>query len=259
MARRVQPKPPRAKSPEAGLTKGPSGIASGTAESLDQRRRRAGKIVAQLKNEYADATCALHHKNALQLLIATILSAQSTDETVNKVTPAVFERYPDAESLAAADPAEVERMIHRTGFFRQKTKSIIGACEAIAREFGGEVPDTMAGLLQLRGVARKTANVVLGTWFGRNEGVVVDTHVGRLAHRLALTWSSKNDKDAVKIEQDMMQVIPHDDWTFTSHALIWHGRRVCAARKPDCAGCVLNKLCPSAFTFDNGAPPKGRR
>ncbi len=221
-------------------------------ESIEEKKRRARKIIAELKKIYPEATCALKHASALQLLIATILSAQSTDETVNKVTPILFAQYPTAEKLAAADAAEIERLIYQTGFFRQKTKSVIGTCEAIVREFGGQVPDTMEALLRLRGVARKTANVVLGTWFGKNEGVVVDTHVGRLAHRLGLTWTSKHEKDAVNIEKDLMQVIPREEWTYTSHALIWHGRRICSARKPKCGECVLNKLCPTAFTFDNG-------
>lgn len=219
-------------------------------EPFESKKERARKIIALLHKMYPDATCALHHDSALQLLVATILSAQSTDETVNKVTPALFAKYPTAESLAAADPADVEKIIYPTGFFRQKTKSIIGAAKAICERFGCDVPETMDELIELPGVARKTANVLLGTRFQKNEGVVVDTHVGRLAHRLALTWSSKNEKDAVKIEQDLMQVLPRKDWTFTAHALIWHGRRVCTARKPKCAECRLNTLCPAAFTFD---------
>jgi endonuclease-3 len=219
-------------------------------EPLAERKRRAERIIAELKKLYPQADCALHHGSALELLIATILSAQSTDETVNKVTPVLFERYPTAEALAEADPADVERIVHSTGFFRQKTKSIIGACKKIVEAFGGKVPDSMEALIQLPGVARKTANVVLGTWFRKNEGVVVDTHIGRLAHRLGLTWTSKNDKDAVKIEQDLMEVLPRDEWTYTGHALIWHGRRVCTARKPRCGACALSGLCPSAFTFE---------
>jgi len=207
------------------------------------------RILAGLKAAYPDADCALRHGSALELLVATILSAQSTDETVNKVTPILFSRYPAVADLAQADPADVERIIHSTGFFRQKTKSIINACKMIVEKFGGQVPQTMDELTQLPGVARKTANVLLGTWFHKNEGVVVDTHIGRLAHRLGLTWTSKDDKDAVKIEQDLMQVIPREEWTYVGHALIWHGRRVCSARKPNCCGCTLSKHCPSAFTF----------
>ncbi len=221
-----------------------------TAESLPDRRKRMVRILAGLNAAYPDADCALKHGSALELLVATILSAQSTDETVNKVTPVLFAAYPDATALASADPADVERIVHSTGFFRQKSKSIINACKMIVERFGGQVPQTMDELTQLPGVARKTANVLLGTWFHKNEGVVVDTHVGRLAHRLGLTWTSKDDKDAVKIEQDLMQVIPQEEWTYVGHALIWHGRRVCFARKPNCAGCNLNKVCPSAFTFD---------
>jgi len=190
----------------------------------------------------------------LQLLVSTILSAQSTDETVNRVTPVLFARFPTAEALASASPDEIEAIVHPTGFFRQKTKSIQQASRTIVEQFGGQVPGTMEELLQLRGVARKTANVVLGSWFDQNEGVVVDTHVGRLAHRLGLTWRSKNEKDAVKIERDLMEVVPRDEWTYLSHALIWHGRKVCSARKPNCAGCVLNAECPSAFKI-NGQPP----
>jgi endonuclease-3 len=231
-------------------------------EAVEEKRKRARKLVAGLHELYPDATCALQHKSALELLIATILSAQSTDETVNKVTPVLFAKYSKAADLAKADPADVEKIIYPTGFFRNKTKSIIGACKAIAGQHDNTVPQTMEELIELPGVARKTANVLLGTWFGKNEGVVVDTHVGRLAHRLALTWTSKDEKDALKIEQDLMQVLPQAEWTFTSHALIWHGRRVCAARKPKCAECKLSKLCPSAFTFEpsgEGKPPRKRK
>ncbi len=219
-------------------------------ESPADRKKRARKILSGLKKLYPEATCALVHSDPLQLLIATVLSAQSTDVTVNKVTPVLFAKYPTAEALAAAPREEVERIIHSTGFFRQKAKSIQGACEKIVAEFGGQVPDTMEQLLTLRGVARKTANVVLGTAFGKNEGVVVDTHVGRLATRLALTSNSKDAKDAVKIEQDLMPLFPQPEWTFLGHALIWHGRRVCYARKPNCPGCLLAKHCPSAGAFD---------
>lgn len=222
---------------------------AGKAEPLASRKKRMTAILAGLKAAYPDADCALRHGSALELLVATILSAQSTDETVNKVTPILFSRYPAVADLAQADPADVERIIHSTGFFRQKTKSIINACKMIVEKFGGQVPQTMDELTQLPGVARKTANVLLGTWFHKNEGVVVDTHIGRLAHRLGLTWTSKDDKDAVKIEQDLMQVIPREEWTYVGHALIWHGRRVCSARKPNCGGCTLSKHCPSAFTF----------
>jgi len=223
-------------------------------EELSEKKARVKKIIAALKKLYPDATCALHHANPFQLLVSVILSAQSTDETINKVTPTLFARYATPEKMAKADQDELEKLIYASGFFRQKAKSLIGTSQMIVDEFNGQVPDTMESLLRLRGVARKTANVVLGTWFGKNEGFVVDTHVGRLSHRLGLTWSSKHEKDAVAIEKDLMQIVPRDEWTYLGHALIWHGRRICTARKPKCGECTLNKLCPAAFTFDdNGA------
>ena len=209
-------------------------------------KRRARRIVAGLRKLYPKAGCALEHRDPLELLVATILSAQCTDETVNKVAPVLFARLRTAKALADARRETIEKIIHSTGFFRQKAKSIQGSCKAIVEGFGGKVPRTMDELLTLPGVARKTANVVLGTAFGKNDGVVVDTHVGRLATRMELTWSSKNGKDAVKIERDLMEIIPRKEWTFFSHALIWHGRRVCSARKPDCEACTLAKDCPSA-------------
>ncbi len=221
-----------------------------TRESLENRKARAKKILSRLKRLYPDADCALHHKSALQLLVATILSAQSTDTTVNDVTKTLFAKYKKAKDFAETDPAELEQEIYRTGFFRQKTKSILGMARMLEAEHGGQVPETMDALVRLPGVARKTANVVLGTWFGRNDGIVVDTHVGRLAHRLALTWRSKNEKDAVRIEQDLMEIIPQRQWTYVAHALIWHGRRVCPARKPKCGECTLAPLCPSADPSD---------
>lgn len=220
-----------------------------TSETLEQRRERALRILRELHRLYPEATCALHHRSALELLIATILSAQSTDETVNRVTPEFFRRFPTAQAIAEADRAELEAILKPTGFFRQKARSVQEACRVLVERYGGQVPDTMEDLTSLPGVARKTANVVLGTWFGKNEGIVVDTHVGRLAHRLGLTWSSKDDKDAGRIEQDLMQIIPREEWTFFGHALIWHGRRVCTARKPACQECTLARDCPSAGMF----------
>ena len=219
-------------------------------EATPEKKKRARRILTALRKLYPEADCALTRENPLQLVIATILSAQSTDETVNKVTPVLFKRYKSAKAMADAPQADIEKIIHSTGFFRQKAKSIQGACRMIAGQFGGKVPDTMEDLITLPGVARKTANVVLGTAFGKNEGVVVDTHIGRLSVRLGLTWSAKNGKDAVKIERDLMQVFPQKEWSFLGHALIWHGRRVCNARKPDCDACTLAKHCPSAGTFD---------
>ncbi len=219
-------------------------------ESIEDRRRRARKIITTLRRLYPEADCALKHHDPLQLLIATILSAQCTDDTVNKVTPVLFKRFKTARALARAPRERIEEIIHSTGFFRQKAKSIQGSCSKVVDGFGGHVPDNMDDLLTLPGVARKTANVVLGTAFGKNEGVVVDTHIGRLATRLALTWTSRNAKDAVKIERDLMEIIPRKQWTFIGHALIQHGRKVCPARKPACDRCTLARLCPSAHTFD---------
>ncbi|MEE8142956.1 MAG: endonuclease III [Planctomycetota bacterium] len=225
---------------------------SSNAQPTPVQKRRARRLVSGLRKLYDEADCALKHKSAFQLLVATILSAQSTDVTVNKVTPKLFRKYSTPRALARADPAEVEELIRTTGFFRNKTRSIQGASRRLTECYKGKVPDTMEELLTLPGVARKTANVVLGTWFGKNEGVVVDTHVGRLSHRMGLTWSSKNEKDAVRIEQDLQLLIPRPDWTFFSHAMIWHGRKVCTARKPDCEACTLARNCPSAFQFSPG-------
>ena len=220
-----------------------------TGESLAQRRRRAARILAGLKRAYGPATCALNHGSALELLIATILSAQSTDENINRLTPQLWAKYRSPGDYVGVPAEELEADIRSSGFFRNKAKSIRNACRIIVTEFGGQVPDSMGDLLRLPGVARKTANVVLGTWFGKNEGVVVDTHVGRLAQRLGLTWRARDDKDAVRIEQDLMELLPRQDWTYFSHAVIRHGRQVCAARKVGCHACPLAKFCPSAETF----------
>jgi len=222
-------------------------------ESLANRTARAGKILDALTRAYPDADCALVHKNALELLVATILSAQCTDERVNIVTAQLFKRYKTAADYAAESPAILQDQIRSTGFFRQKCKSIQAACAIIASEFRGKVPDAMDDLIRLPGVARKTANVVLGTWYKKNEGVVVDTHVGRLSVRMGLTWTARNEKDAVKIEADLMQLVPQASWTFFAHAMTWHGRRVCAARKPACNRCTISPWCPSAFSFEKTA------
>ncbi len=211
-------------------------------ETPAQLKARARKIIARLEQEYPDATCALHHRNALELLVATILSAQSTDARVNMVTPALFAKYKTARDYATADPKVLEQEIRSTGFFRNKTKAIIGMAQALVERHGGEVPDTMEELVQLPGVGRKTANVVLGTWFKKNEGIVVDTHVQRLATLLGFT----REKDPVKIERDLMALVPRDKWTWFSHTLIQHGRRVCIARRPKCEICVVNRWCPSS-------------
>lgn len=215
-------------------------------ESAAARRARAARLLAALHATYPDATCALRHRSAYELLVATILSAQCTDERVNRVTPALFARYPTVRELANADADELSSLIRSTGFFNNKTKSLLAMARRVVDEFGGEIPATMDGLLSLAGVARKTANCILGTWYRRNEGVVVDTHVGRLATRLRLTPSTTDAKDAVRIERDLMELVPRSDWTFVSHALIDHGRQVCRARQPDCRRCVLADDCPSA-------------
>ena len=219
-------------------------------ESKAARRQRASRILAALRKTYPEADCALRHRSALELLVATILSAQCTDERVNQVTPDLFRRYPNAEAFAEARPDELEAMIRSTGFFRNKTKSLIGMAQVVRDDFAGEIPDTMDDLLKLPGVARKTANCVLGTWFGKNVGIVVDTHVGRLALRLGLLTTARDDKDAVKIELDLMELFPRPSWTHLAHALIHHGRNVCQARKPQCPACNLAPECPSAGTFE---------
>jgi len=206
---------------------------------IDPKRVQA--ILAKLDEAYPIASCELKHENPFQLLISTILSAQCTDTRVNEVTKTLYVKYPTPEAFAYATPKDLEQEIRPTGFFRNKTKSIIGASKAIVETFGGKVPRTMEELLTLPGVARKTANVVLGTAYGISSGIVVDTHVQRLAKRLDL---SRND-DPKKIEQDLMQVIPKDKWILFSHQLIWHGRRVCQARKPKCVECNLESLCYS--------------
>jgi endonuclease III len=201
--------------------------------------QRVAAILAKLDEAYPNATCELNHKNAFELLIATILSAQCTDVRVNQVTPTLFKKYPDAKSLAYASPSELEQEIRPTGFFRNKTKSVMGASKGIIENFGGEVPRTMEQILTLPGVARKTANVVLGTAYGIPSGIVVDTHVQRIANRLDLT----RNEEPKKIEQDLMQVIPKEKWIEFSHQIIWHGRRICQARKPRCVQCNLESLC----------------
>jgi endonuclease-3 len=211
-------------------------------ETHAQLKARTRKILARLEQAYPEANCALHHGGALELLVATILSAQSTDARVNMVTPALFAMYGSAAASAAADPAVLQQEIHSTGFFRNKTKSLIGMAQGLVERHRGEVPDTLEALVQLPGVGRKTANVVLGTWFGKNEGVVVDTHVQRLSTLLGLTRETTPEK----IERDLMALVPRDHWTWFSHTLILHGRQVCIARRPRCEACVVNRLCPSS-------------
>ena len=208
-------------------------------------KKRAAKIVRALKKAYPDARCSLDYSNPLELLVATMLSAQCTDVRVNIVTKGLFEQCRSAVDYANIPQDVLEEAIRSTGFFRNKAKSIRGAAVTICEDFGGEVPDTMEGLLSLPGVARKTANVVLGSAFGRDEGIVVDTHVMRLARRLGLTRRKNNQGD--RIERDLLALLPRSGWTLFSHLLISHGREVCTARKPNCDGCVIKGLCPSAF------------
>jgi endonuclease-3 len=209
------------------------------AKAAGTNPQRVREILQKLDEAYPNVTCALEHQTAFHLLIATILSAQCTDERVNQVTKPLFAKYRTPKDFAYANPAEMEQDIRPTGFFRNKTKSIMGASKKIVEEFGGEVPRTMDELLTLPGVARKTANVVLGTAYGIAVGVVVDTHVIRLSNRLELSGNT----DPKKIEQDLMAVIPKEKWILISHQLIWHGRKVCRARKPKCAECNLEHLC----------------
>lgn len=211
-----------------------------SARALTPDPVRVNALLEALAEHYPDAHCALHFETPLQLLVATILSAQCTDERVNKVTPALFARWPDAAAFASADPEELERAIHSTGFFRSKAKSIREACADLVARHGGEVPRTLEELTPLRGVGRKTANVVLGNAYGIESGIVVDTHVTRLSHRLGLT----NASDAVKIEFALQPLVPRTSWTRFSHWLILHGRAVCNARKPLCSRCPLSPHCP---------------
>ncbi len=221
-----------------------------TKETPAERARRARRIFTLLHREYPDAHCELDFRTPYELLVATILSAQCTDARVNLVTPAFFRRFPTPRSLATADPGEVEELIRSTGFFRNKTRSLIGMAQGLTERHGGIVPRDMDQLRELPGVGRKTANVVLGNAYGINEGVTVDTHVTRLAGLLGLTRNT----EPLGIEEDLMELFPRKQWTLLSHLLIWHGRRVCIARRPRCEACVVNALCPSAI-----APPLSRR
>jgi endonuclease-3 len=220
------------------------GITPGQArrESRRARRERGLEILARLRREYPGTRLALDFQTPLQLLVATVLAAQCTDERVNQVTPALFRRYPAPRDYAAADLGELEAMVHATGFFRNKARALKNLGTALAAEHGGEVPESLAGLVALPGVGRKTANVVLGNAFGRNEGIAVDTHVQRLSRRLFLT----GEEDAEKIEQDLVAIVPREEWTRFALLLQDHGRRICKARRPECAACVAADLCPSA-------------
>ncbi len=253
------PLPAKAAAKTAGAT--PRGRAGAPVSTRSSAPARAGKkktrtspaynplaadriteILRRLDQMYPTVTCALTHSSAWELLVATILSAQSTDVNVNRVTPELFRKYPTVEAFAALTPEQLEPDVRSTGFFRNKSKSVVGAAKKVVADFGGRVPDDMEKLLTLPGVARKTANVVLGTWFKKAEGVVVDTHVHRISRRLELT---AND-DPQKIEQDLMRIIPREKWILFSHQIIWHGRRLCIARKPKCVDCSPETLCHAA-------------
>jgi endonuclease-3 len=208
-----------------------------------QEKQRTKKIIARLRKAYPDAHCSLNYSSPLELLVATILSAQCTDERVNLVTADLFRKYRKAEDFISVEPTELEQDIRSTGFYRNKAKAIQGACRLIVEQHGGRVPSTLDELLELPGVARKTANVVLGNAFGIRSGVVVDTHVGRLSQRLGLTRHEQPEK----IERDLIELVPQKEWVDFSHLLIYHGRAVCKARKPECANCVLEDLCPSSL------------
>ena len=212
-------------------------------ESTDELNKRTRDIIRRLKRAYPGAKCSLNHSNPFELLVATILSAQSTDERVNIVTADLFRKYKKPDDYLKVPPSELEKDIHSTGFFRNKTKSIQGTARLLTEAYGGEVPHTMDELLELPGVARKTANVVLGNAFGIKAGVVVDTHVTRLSHRLGLS----QEKTAEKIEQDLIPIVPKKDWVIFPHLMIYHGRKICKARNPLCEECTIEKLCPSSF------------
>jgi endonuclease-3 len=221
-----------------------SKIAAPTSCCDEEQRARCIELAERLEARYLEPKPALHFADPFQLLIAVILSAQTTDDGVNRVTPVLFERYPNAAALAQADPLEVEEIIHGTGFFHQKTKSIIATSQALVAEFDGEVPRTMDELITLRGVARKTANIVLGAGYGIVEGIAVDTHVFRLAHRLGISEA----KDPDKVEGDLCACFPEEHWYRVNYDLITHGRAICTAKKPACGACFLSDICPSAFT-----------
>jgi endonuclease III len=252
-----QPRPPRFTSTAAAVALARH-AAHGTASSKEasekfakvgQAKRydplapqRVQEILARLDKQYSGVTCALSHKSAWELLVATILSAQATDVRVNMVTPELFKKYPTVGDFAKLKPEQLEPDIRSTGFFRNKSKSVVGAAKKIVSDFEGQVPDEMDKLLTLPGVARKTANVVLGTWFGKNDGLVVDTHVTRISRRLELT----KNIEASKIEQDLMKIVPRNHWTLFAHQVIWHGRKLCMARGPKCVECPLENLCHAA-------------
>ncbi|MBX3432648.1 MAG: endonuclease III [Pirellulales bacterium] len=234
------PAPKRARAAAKGKPAARKATARKPALALAERKKPAARVVKQLKRDFPEVECALEYETPFHLLVATILSAQCTDERVNQVTPGLFKKYPDPAAFAAAPLASIEKAVQSTGFFRNKAKNIQACSRALIEEHDGEVPQTLDELTALAGVGRKTANVVLGTAFGLPTGVVVDTHVQRLSQRLGLTEYA----DAVKIERDLMELVPQDEWIGFSHRLIFHGRQVCKARKPACAGCSMKSFCP---------------
>ncbi len=239
-SKKKSPKKKKSAPTKAKAAKSAKGVKAGKpAHAAGTEPKRVAAILAKLDEAYPNATCELKHENTFQLLVSTILSAQCTDVRVNQVAETLYKKYPDAKAFAYATPSELEQDIRPTGFFRNKTKSVMGASKAILEKFGGQVPRTMEEILTLPGVARKTGNVVLGTAYGIASGVVVDTHVLRLSNRLDL---SRNE-DPKKVEQDLMKIIPQEKWIQFSHQLIWHGRRVCHARKPKCIECNMESLC----------------
>jgi endonuclease-3 len=233
---RAKAAPPKAKTAAPSKSAKPAKSTKGYNPTAPER---VAETLKRLNELYPEVTCALTHKSAWELLVATILSAQSTDVNVNRVTPVLFQKYPTVEAFAALTPEQLEPDVRSTGFFRNKSKSVVGAAKKLVAEFGGQVPDDMEKLLTLPGVARKTANVVLGSWFKKAVGVVVDTHVHRISRRLELT----KENDPQKIEQDLMKIIPQDRWILFSHQVIWHGRKLCFARKPNCVECPLESVC----------------
>jgi endonuclease III len=240
-------RPPSASSKQPSAAATPSKKQQRTAKKAAKSPALVATTYAKLRERHSDAHCELDHKTPFQLILATVLSAQSTDVMVNKITPELFERWPNPKSLANAEPTEVERVLSKIGMFRQKTKNVIGLSKRLLEEHRGEVPRTLEELVKLPGVGRKTANVVLGVAFGTPEGVVVDTHVQRISQRLGWTKHS----EPPEIEQDLMALFPRSDWDMLSHTLIFHGRRICAARKPACAACPVSAECPSAFEAEN--------
>jgi endonuclease-3 len=262
-AKKTPEKPPAkaSKKPAEKLRSKPAAAESAPKARTKKKQRVDPAQVAltyrKLRERHNDAHCELDHENAFQLILATVLSAQSTDVMVNKITPELFKRWPTPKALANADPAQVELVLSKIGMYRQKTKNVIGLSKRLIAEHGGEVPRTLAELIQLPGVGRKTANVVLGVAFGTPEGVVVDTHVQRISQRLG--WTKHTEP--AEIEQDLMVLFPRSEWDMLSHTLIFHGRRICAARKPACAACPVSVECPSAFNAENVGRkgPSGRR